>query len=449
MVEFLLSPKQIEALSLLSNPEVVELLFGGGKGSGKSILECVWMLTEALDMIQTYDLSPSRYPLAVGFMGRKIGADFNDTTLETWKRHIPGQYYRIHKQDKEIVINGTVKILYGGMDSQEDVDKFKSAEFARFAIDEAQEVTRDDIADLRGAMRLQINGVKVPPKGLYGANPAECWLIDEFVDAADPARPYLQALPSDNPWLGQEYIEALRAAYRHRPELLKAYIEGEWHGLGEANVVIKGDWIRAAATRVIAHPVKRRLIACDPARFGDDETVIYGLENTEVKIAEIYGQKDTMYTANKIFVLARQFGTSTAVVDAIGVGAGVADRLVEMGMNVIAVNSATKPDDRVLFYNRRAEMWWQVAEMFSGGDVVLTHDDPTLTRQLGALKYEYKAGKLLVEAKETVKRRLGHSPDRADAYVMGLSALRLVEPMKETGPFARTRREEVRTAMAM
>jgi len=46
-----------------------------------------------------------------------------------------------------------------------------------------------------------------------------------------------------------------------------------------------------------------------------------------------------------------------------------------------------------------------------------------LESQLCSLTYEFRNGKILIESKEDLKKRIGCSPDRADALVIGLWAL--------------------------
>jgi len=47
--------------------------------------------------------------------------------------------------------------------------------------------------------------------------------------------------------------------------------------------------------------------------------------------------------------------------------------------------------------------------------------------QLATPTYEFRNGKILIESKSEIKKRLGCSPDRADAYVNGLYAMQFVE----------------------
>lgn len=422
-----LTARQSTAWRALNRPDVKEALYGGAKGGGKSVFGCYWCYHRCLEIINECNIQPREYPIPVGFMGRKRGIDFTNTTLETWKRFIPAAGYEIKSKPAEIIIKGRVKIITGGLDNTEIVNKFNSAEYAFYFIDQAEEADREQIGELRATTRLIINGRKIPGKGLFTANPAPSFLKDEFILNPSPGRVYIKALPADNPYLGPEYIETLRDSFKHRPELLKAYLEGCWDQLGGFNQVIKDHWVENAARIRLYPPAVKKIIACDPARYGDDETVIYCMENTEIKDSEIYGQKDLMHTANVLHVLSHRNGNCLIAIDVCGLGAGIADRLVEMGDNVLEIDNAGKSAEPEKYYNLRSEIWCKAADRFAGGDVELKNIEPKLKGQLTAPTYEFRNGKILIESKAEIKKRLGGSPDRADAYVNGLYGLQFVE----------------------
>ena len=111
-----------------------------------------------------------------------------------------------------------------------------------------------------------------------------------------------------------------------------------------------------------------------------------------------------------------------AVVDVIGIGAGVVDNLREKKLRVIAFNASERTDkqDRIGelgFVNKRAAAWWNLRELFEDGEIAVPPDD-TLTGDLTAPKWRVMSGgKIQVESKESIKKRLGRSTDYADAVV--------------------------------
>jgi hypothetical protein len=106
------------------------------------------------------------------------------------------------------------------------------------------------------------------------------------------------------------------------------------------------------------------------------------------------------------------------VVDSVGLGAGVVDRLKEQGFRVFAFNGGTRPWDRDRFLNVRAESYWQLRESLEAGEVALPRDEGLFDELLAIRWKPTSDGKIQIEAKEELKSRLGRSPDRADAASM-------------------------------
>jgi hypothetical protein len=108
-------------------------------------------------------------------------------------------------------------------------------------------------------------------------------------------------------------------------------------------------------------------------------------------------------------------------------GAGVVDRLIEMGDDVLGIDNAGKSSDPEKYYNLRSEIWCGAGDMFADSDVQLKNLEPSLRGQLSTPTYDFRNGKILIEPKASIKKRLGRSPDRADAYVNGLHALQFID----------------------
>jgi len=367
---------------------------------------------------------PGKNPLHIGWMGRKLATDFTATTLQTWRQVIPSEYYELkggtEKDSKHILIMGRIAIDYGGLDRQESVNKFNSAEYAFFAIDQAEETNRDEISVLKGSLRLTINGEKLDYKELYTANPRQCWLRDDFILEPLAGNVFVPALPRDNPHLPDNYSQTLIDAFGYRPELLAAYMEGDWSQVeGEAQVILQ-KWLNICKGHTSL--LQGRIISCDPARFGDDKTIILVMDGTEILERDEMGYCRTTEISSKLAELSRKYNNIPIVVDEIGIGGGVCDELYKYGRQVIPFNGAEKAENAEKFYNKRAEAWWELAERlckYECGCMYMARY-PELIKQLTIPTYEFRNGKILIEGKEDIKSRLGYSPDDADCYVMGV-----------------------------
>jgi hypothetical protein len=133
---------------------------------------------------------------------------------------------------------------------------------------------------------------------------------------------------------------------------------------------------------------------------------------------------DTMHVADTTLGVLQGKG-GYAIIDVIGIGAGVFDRLRQLKQKVFAFNAgkATSKRDRskeLGFRNVRAAAWWNLREQLDpdfGSDIGLPPDDQ-LTGDLTAVKQvNREEGKIQIEPKEDVRERLGRSPDKGDSVV--------------------------------
>ena len=172
----------------------------------------------------------------------------------------------------------------------------------------------------------------------------------------------------------------------------------------------------------------RRFISCDPS-LGGDECVIYVWENTKI-IDELYmRERNQKIVAGEIEILARKHKAKTVVVDNIGIGNEIYNRLGEMGLNSIGFNSANEATDKDRFANLKVQAWWQARARVETLDIDYP-DDEVLRMQLTSVKFDItRTGKLICEPKDATKKRIGCSPDRADAWIMGIWVLPFVEPL--------------------
>ena len=424
-VDYQLTLKKTVALNHLESDENCSVLYGGAKGGGKSYLLCVWVFWWAHHLINLFGIDKIDHPLPIGFIGRKQGVDFSKTTFESWKRIIPNQSYEIKEQSHEIIIANKVKIFFGGLDNQEVVNKFNSAEFAFFAIDQAEETGRGDLAVLQGSLRLTHNGIKPPYKKFYSANPAECWLKEDFIISPKAKHYYVPALPSDNPYLPDDYNQTLIDAFGFDPVLLAAYKDGDWDALQPRQALITQTALGMLPRVPQDNFFKRKIVACDPS-LGGDECVLYFLEDYEIKDALYLQSNNTQVIGQDCCTFLTKHICKDFVIDAIGIGKGVADFVKGAGFKVQEIISSGQASDTAHFSNIRSEIWGFLSKKI-GEKLIVYPKDEKLRQQLCAVKYKVGAKKFELEAKELTKKALGTSPDRADCFVYGVWGLSQIE----------------------
>lgn len=228
-------------------------------------------------------------------------------------------------------------------------------------------------------------------------------------------------------WCDQRKLQwgADSAVYANR-------VEGEFHSSDEDSV-IPLSWVEAANERWRAWNDAGRpeqdgdkVVGVDVARSGSDQTAMalrFGNVVTEIRYTT---REDTMATVGRAKGIMDANPGMTAVVDVIGIGAGVVDRLREQGMSkTIGFNASegTKRLDNsgeLGFANCRSGAWWNMREMLDpayGHEVALPPDD-RLTGDLTAPHWRVMSGgKILVEGKDDIRKRIGRSTDAADAVV--------------------------------
>jgi hypothetical protein len=168
--------------------------------------------------------------------------------------------------------------------------------------------------------------------------------------------------------------------------------------------------------------------AADIARLGRDKTVVYrNRGGVMTKVAE-WTRKTTDVTTRKLrkLLMPHMRGVPMVIDITGGLGAGPYDQLKADGYPVVAWTSSEAPmskehprSDLLQFKNRRAEQYWTLRELMEQGEVGIDPDDLTLQAQLYGIQWWVDPqGKIVIEKKEDMVKRLGRSPDHADAVMM-------------------------------
>lgn len=188
-----------------------------------------------------------------------------------------------------------------------------------------------------------------------------------------------------------------------------------------ADGLIPYHWIEAAVNRGLESGDPAEL-GVDCARYGSDESVITLRRGPVARIRRIIPFCSTMELAGAVVTEIREARATAAKIDAIGIGAGVYDRLEELELPAQEMNVGGATTDPEQFANLRAEWYWGLRQRFEDGDIDI-EDDEIQTAQLAQLRYKINSrGQVLIEAKDEMKRRLaGKSPDRAEALMLAFA----------------------------
>lgn len=163
------------------------------------------------------------------------------------------------------------------------------------------------------------------------------------------------------------------------------------------------------------------IIGIDVARFGDDKTCFCWRKGRWCFKIESFSNLSTVDIANKITNIIKEYNPARIFIDVGGVGAGVYDILIDRGFRGVVrdVNFGSRAmyDDR--YFNKRAEMWGEANEWIKQDLPVQLPNDDELFDDLCSVNKKYdNRGRLQLQSKDDVKKEIGRSPDKADAFVL-------------------------------
>lgn len=233
---------------------------------------------------------------------------------------------------------------------------------------------------------------------------------------------------TDNPFCPEELKYMAEKCRRENPEDYEHIWLGAPMAVGDYKLMSYKD-VRRAMDAILMATQSPLIIGIDVARFGDDHTVFCFRRGRYCTGFKSFVHLDNVAVANQATFFIREYKPARVFVDAGGVGGGVVDILNDRGFKKIVrpvmFGAKALRDDR--YHNRRAEMWDELRLWLSGEQEVYLPKDENLAAELCAVNKKYdSAGRLQLEEKDDIKKRLGRSPDTADAL-----ALTFAEPVYE------------------
>ena len=182
------------------------------------------------------------------------------------------------------------------------------------------------------------------------------------------------------------------------------------------DVVVPLNAARAAVERVL-EPEGEVIVACDVARKGHDHTVVMRRQGGVARIVRRVRGYDTMEVAGILKSYCDEHRVNVVVIDDVGVGGGVTDRLREVGLataRIEAFNGGKRARREDRFANRNAEVWWAMRGSYLAG-LLDTEDDDNLIGQVSSREYTVDSrGRVKLQSKQ----EMADSPDEADALAM-------------------------------
>jgi len=222
----------------------------------------------------------------------------------------------------------------------------------------------------------------------------------------------------DIPLVSRDFVEQIKATYGEGSNAYRIRVLGEF-AVADNDTLIAAELVDAAMSRDVTADVSDGMVyGLDVARFGTDRSALCKRKGNVVMEVKSWGGLDLMQLVGAVVNEARTDNPVEICVDTIGLGSGVADRLREMGYNVRDVNvaeaSAMNPNANKL----RDELWLAVKDWLATRTVKIPAES-ALRHELVAPRYGFtSSGKIVVESKDSMKKRGMRSPDLADSLCL-------------------------------
>ena len=217
----------------------------------------------------------------------------------------------------------------------------------------------------------------------------------------------------------KETIADWAKKYGEDSDFFKVHVRGVFPS-ASSNQLIPLELINEAMQRRYPEESVRyapKIIGVDVARFGDDRSTIFKRQGLVTYEPEEHTKLDTMMLADIVDWHMRTWRPDVVFIDGGAMGAGVIDRLRQLGWpNVIEVNFGSAAlNDR--YYNRRTEMYFKARDWLVAGGAL--PENKNLKMELAMSEYTFtETGKPRMVKKEILKKDMGVSPDLADGFVL-------------------------------
>lgn len=167
-------------------------------------------------------------------------------------------------------------------------------------------------------------------------------------------------------------------------------------------------------------------LGLDVAEYGPDFNVpIIRYGGYVERVERIWQGVDPIMTADYAVAICRRKNITSAVIDGTGVGSAVAPYMArqQKGLRTVSAKFSAKPAPFIKthlgeFFQLRDQLWWACREWLRTDPNAMLPPEPMLLEELLLPTYEVRDGRIFVMDKQTMRQKLGRSPNYADALVL-------------------------------
>ncbi len=223
---------------------------------------------------------------------------------------------------------------------------------------------------------------------------------------------------------------------------VQAYILGEFPDTSINTLISISEAEKAARTVYTQKDIEfsQKRLGIDVALGGLDKTIITPRQGLQIFKCVEMSTDDPRIIAARIMEAKKKFGSEVEILDnTAGFGSGVCAALRDAGLSPYPIHFAAKSPEAG-FYNMRAFMYFKLRDWIRAGGAI--PNDPELIKQLTAPMYSLKNGRVILEDKDQIKKRLGFSPDRADSCALSFALPDMPTSVGEYG-FLQSQKEKM------
>ncbi|MDR1941828.1 MAG: PBSX family phage terminase large subunit [Endomicrobium sp.] len=397
----------------VSIPQAYDFLFdntklykfcSGGRGSAKTWSFLTYLIIEALDAKNEI--------LIARKTEKSIKRSVNKELVNAIERLGVLKYCQI-QSDRILFVNGS-EISYTGL---KNVDELRSARFNKLLIEEAHNITENDIDVIVPTLMRHKNPEFLAIWNKQTDNDS----INKFVEANKNRDDfvYRHTTFADNPFLPEKLETERQNCLKNEPEKYAWIWLGAPMPEGEEAQFIRTDVIKEAQAREMPDNENYPLIlGVDPKREGKDDFVVVARKGKKAWLVwQTDKYVDTQFAISKLAEIINDMNPLYVFIDS-GKGEGITDFLrAQYANKIYEVKFAMSPNKPDIYRNKRAEMYGLCRTWLQEGGSLPAN--PFWLIDLASARYAPdKDGKILLEPKEKIKGRIGRSPGYADALVL-------------------------------
>ena len=227
----------------------------------------------------------------------------------------------------------------------------------------------------------------------------------------------------DSPRVSEAYVEEMKSRYGEESNAYRIRVLGEFPR-SDDDTVIPMELLEMAMARDVTPSAHAPVVwGLDVARFGSDRSALCKRQgNAILEPIKTWKNLDLMQLTGAVVaeyeVLSTNQRPREILVDSIGLGAGVVDRLRELNLPARGINVAESPAMGTTYRNLKAELWHKAKAWLEARDCWMPKDE-LLVAELATVRYSFtSSGKIQIEGKDEIRKRGLASPDRADAFCL-------------------------------